>query len=214
MHMSDGLLDLTWVIITWMVTILVLGWAFYKVNKKVPEEKIPLFMVLTAGIFVAQMLNFPIVGGTSGHLVGGTLMAIFMGVPLAVIGMSIILVIQLLFGDGGITALGGNILNMGIIGPISGYLIYKYTKKVIKGKPGHLVGAFIGSWISVTLASLACGIELGLSSIFMYGVEATVPAMLSWHVIIGLGEAIITTIIISITLKLRPDLLEVEAESE
>ncbi|MHA1755016.1 MAG: energy-coupling factor ABC transporter permease, partial [Candidatus Odinarchaeia archaeon] len=195
MHLPDGFLDLTLSLAMFIIAVLFWIPSFYKTNKSITQKNIPLMGILTAGVFAAQMLNFPIIGGTSGHLLGGTLIAVFLGPYAAVVSMTIILLIQaLLFGDGGLTALGANTFNMGIIAVFIGFGIYYLLRKYIKGEKGMLTGIFIASWISVILASIACGVELGLSSIFPYGLEITIPAMTFWHIIIGFGEGLISLV--------------------
>ncbi len=208
MHIPDGFLDAALSISMFILAALAWAPSFYKANKNISEKNIPLMAVLTAGVFAAQMLNFPIIGGTSGHLIGATLIAVFLGPFPAVVSLTIILLIQgLVFGDGGLTALGANSFNMAVIAVFSGFLVYALIRKLIPGDKGVITGVFIGSWISVILAALACGLEIGLSSIFPYGVEVTVPAMLFWHVIIAFGEALISSAIVAVVLKTNSSLI-------
>ncbi|MEM2906891.1 MAG: energy-coupling factor ABC transporter permease [Candidatus Odinarchaeota archaeon] len=208
MHIPDGFLDITLSIIMFVLAALIWAPSFYKTNKNINEKNIPLMAVLTAGVFAAQMLNFPIIGGTSGHLIGATLIAVFMGPYPAVVSMTIILLIQgLVFGDGGLTAFGANSFNMAIIAVFTGFIAYSLIRKYVKGQIGIITGVFAGSWLSVFIAALACGLEIGASSIFPYGVEITVPAMLFWHVIIAFGEAIISTAVVGVVLKTSPELI-------
>jgi len=208
MHIPDGFLDIILSIV--MFALAALFWipSFYKANKNISERNIPLMAVLTAGVFAAQMLNFPIIGGTSGHLIGATLIAVFLGPYPAVVSMTIILLIQgLVFGDGGLTAFGANSFNMAIIAVFTGFIVYAAVRKYVQGEKGIITGVFIGSWISVLTAALACGLEIGVSSIFPYGVEVTLPAMLFWHVIIAFGEAIISSTVVGVVLRTNPGLL-------
>lgn len=209
-HIPDGFLDLPICVIMYAISLVFWIPAFRKARRVLGEKHIPLMSMLTAGVFAAQMLNFPIVGGTSGHLVGGTLIAIFLGPYAAIICITIILVIQaLLFGDGGLTALGANVFNMGIVAALS-YYVYIAVTRIISGRRGVLTGAFIASWFAVVAGAVSCGIEVGLSSTFQPygGIVTTVPAMAFWHVIIGVGEALITMSILAYTLKVKPNLLE------
>ncbi len=158
------------------------------------------------------MLNFPVVIGTSGHIVGGTLIAIFLGPYATIISQTIILVIQaFLFSDGGITALGANVFNMGVVSALS-YYVYTAIRMGVHGKEGLITATSIASWASTVLGAVACGFELGVSSTFQPygGVAMTVPIMALWHALIGLGEAFITSSIVTYTVKVRPDLLELE----
>jgi cobalt/nickel transport system permease protein len=210
MHIPDGYLDPTQIIVFAVISAAFIILGLFQAKKYLTTKTIPLFAVLTAGVFAFQLLNFPIVGGTSGHLVGGVLLGVFLGPFGALISMSIILTIQaFLFADGGVTALGANIFNMGIIGGFLGYYIYLGIRKLVgRGHWGIRVGAAIASYLSIVLAALACGLQIGWSYTFPYGIQYTVPAMVGWHLIIGLGEAIITVIVIEYIIRVRPDLLE------
>ncbi|MFX1485977.1 MAG: energy-coupling factor ABC transporter permease [Promethearchaeota archaeon] len=212
MHIPDGFLDLALSATLYAVSIAFWVISFYKSNKTMTPKTVPLMAVLTAGVFAAQMLNFPIIGGTSGHLLGGTLLSVFLGPFSAIVGMTIILVIQgVIFGDGGLTALGANSFNMGIMTVFVGFAVYYFVRKLAKSKLGIMSGVFAGAWISVMIASAICGIELGISSIFPYGVEVTVPAMLFWHILIGFGEGVISVVVVGTMMETQPDLLpEVE----
>lgn len=201
--------------------------AFRKVNKVIEDRHIPLLAVLTSAIFAAQMINWPVgPGGTTAHLVGGTLIAIFLGAYGGLISMTVILLIQaLLFGDGGITALGANIWNMGVVDCFIGYYLYKAISKALGDTPrGKILGAFFGGWIGITLAAFFCGLEIGISTIFPYDLAVTItipfivpfkisvpiaiPVMTIYHGILGTIEGFITAFVVGYTLKARPDLLE------
>ncbi len=206
MHIPDGFLNTP----TWSTLYAVSGGtlavAFKKVKKMLQDKTIPLMGVISAFIFAAQMLNFPVAGGTSGHLIGGVLAAILLGPWAGIIVISAVLVIQcLLFQDGGITALGANIFNMGIIGSGLGYVIYDRIRKLIPDNKGILTGTAIASWLTVVIASFACALELGFSGLVKF--KVVIPAMVGVHILIGIGEAIITVLVIGIILKLRPDLI-------
>ncbi|MEM3587092.1 MAG: energy-coupling factor ABC transporter permease [Candidatus Jordarchaeaceae archaeon] len=210
MHIPDGYLDTTQIIVFTAISAVFIILGILQAKKHLSTKTIPLFAVLTAGVFAFQLINFPIVGGTSGHLVGGVLLGVFLGPLGALLSMSIILTIQaFVFADGGVTALGANIFNMGIIGGFAGYYIYLGIRKLIgRGHWGIRIGAAVASYISIVLAALACGLQIGWSYTFPYGIQYTVPAMVGWHLIIGLGEAIITVIVIEYVIRVRPDLLE------
>ena len=206
MHIPDGFLNTPAWSTLYAVSGGTLAVAFKKVKKMLQDKTIPLMGVISAFIFAAQMLNFPVAGGTSGHLIGGVLAAVLLGPWAGIIVISAVLVIQcLLFQDGGITALGANIFNMGIIGSGLGYLIYDRIRKLIPDNKGVLTGAAIASWLAVVIASFACALELGFSGLVKF--KVVIPAMVGVHTLIGIGEAIITVLVIGIILKLRPDLI-------
>ena len=166
--------------------------------------------VLAAFIFAAQMLNFPIVGGTSGHLIGAALAAILLGPWAAVLIMSCVLIAQcLIFQDGGLLALGANIFNMGIVASFSAHFLYRLSTSVLgDNKRGRLVGGFMAAWVSVLLASVVCAIELAISGASPWAV--TLPAMAGIHALIGIGEGIITGVALSLVLVTRADLMQLQ----
>jgi cobalt/nickel transport system permease protein len=153
------------------------------------------------------MLNFPIIGGTSGHLIGAALAAILLGPWAAVLIMTCVLIAQsLIFQDGGLLALGANILNMGIVASISGYYLYRLITGIMgTTRQGILFGSFIAAWGSVVFASIACAIELWVSGIVP--IHVVLPAMAGWHAIIGIGEGLITVAVLSLVMATRADLL-------
>ena len=221
MHIPDGLLDPATLIILWIVTILVMILGYFKMGKvfeKEDSEKlIPYIGVLAATIFAFQFVNYPVPGGTSGHLIGGTLVAVILGPWASVIILFLVLVIQSLFGDGGILALGANTFNMGIIGGIVGFYIVVFIVKIlnktsIKKEMKVTIATAIGSYIAIILASFMCGIELGLAGAIPVGIA--IPAMIYWHILIGIGEAIISALIVFYIYKVKPDLITTESYME
>lgn len=215
MHIPDGLMDPTVSAIGWIEFLVVLGAVLLLAGNRVKEKNLPRVAVLSAGIFVAQMLNFPVGGGTTGHLVGGALFAIIAGPTVAVIGMTVVLLIQaLMFGDGGITALGLNALNMAVIAPLTGWGVYTLLKTMTEkgGRSSAASGFVVGAaaWASVFVAAAACAAELAVSyavSSGAYGIAATVsvPAMLGMHAVIGVGEGIITAGVLAYLWSVLPD---------
>ncbi len=212
MHIGEGLLDLKILIPIWII---VLGYgaiSLLRIRKSVKTDQVPIISVITAMVFAFQMLNFPILAGTSGHLIGFVLMAIFFSPSTAFIMISVVLVIQaFLFADGGIIALGANMFNMGIA-TLLGYFIYwiirkKFSKNENKDKNTKplLIAAFFGAYFSVIFASIICGIEIGISDNFPIGIEKTIPAMLGYHALIGIGEGLITMMVVSFFQKYAPE---------
>lgn len=209
MHIPDGLMAPLILALGWLLAIPILYIVNRRLNGTMDEKNIPLMAVLAAGIFVAQMLNFPIGGGTTGHLVGAALAAILLGPLAGIVVITTILMIQcLLFGDGGLVALGLNIFNMAIIGVLVGW--YSYTKIPLKDERFRTI---IASWLSVVIVSLVCAIELAASYSLTggdYGIKASIafPTMLGYHVLIGIGEGIITTGVIAYLAKTSPEMLK------
>jgi cobalt/nickel transport system permease protein len=208
MHIPDGFLSPEVFSVMFLLMLIFWTFSFRKANKVLQEKYVPFLALLAAGIFAAQMLNFPIVGGTSGHLMGAALAAILLGPYGGIIVITVVLLIQtFLFGDGGVTAIGANVFNMGVIGAFVGYCIYQPIAHVIKGKLGISMGAFLASWTSIVVAAVAAGLELGASGTIPYGVA--VPAMAFWHIMIGVGEGLITVAVIIYILRVKPELFEI-----
>jgi cobalt/nickel transport system permease protein len=167
---------------------------------------VPLMGIMSAFIFAAQMINFPVLGGTSGHLFGGVLAAILLGPYAGAVVLTCVLIFQcLVFQDGGLLALGANILNMAVIGTLGGYFIFSVVNQMNSGKKGFLIAAAIAAWFSVVLAASFCALELSISGISPLGV--VLPAMAGIHALIGVGEAVVTVAVLSFILKVRPDLI-------
>jgi cobalt/nickel transport system permease protein len=210
MHLPDGLILLTIAIPTFIITLLFWVISFKKI--KLTEQQVPLMGLLTALFFAAMMINIPLIGPTTAHLLGGAVIGLILGPFAGLISMSIILVMQaLLFGDGGLVVLGANVLNIGIIGVFIPCIIFIVLNKLFKPKMGRSLFAiiFISAFFGDLLAAIAAGIEVGLSPISpWYGLNVAVPFMVLNHSIIGAIEGIVTVILIMTLLKLRPDVME------
>jgi cobalt/nickel transport system permease protein len=205
MHIPDGFLSAQTWIPAWIVSAAGIGYSLKRATRVVKDRLIPLMGVMAAFIFAAQMLNFPVMAGTSGHLLGGVLASVLLGPHAGVIVIAVVLLVQcLVFQDGGLTALGANIFNMGMIGSIAAYYIFRFLLTVL-GKERFLVAVAVAAWFSVVLASSACAFELALSG--TSPIAIALPAMAGVHALIGIGEAAITVLIVSFVLKTRPDLL-------
>jgi cobalt/nickel transport system permease protein len=158
--------------------------------KKSAEKKIQQLAVVAAFIFAAQMVNFPVANGTSGHLLGGVLAAMVLGPWLGMIALAVVLTVQAaIFSDGGLIALGANVFNMAVLGTIGGYYIYLLCLKYLKNKTWAVA---LAAWLSVILASAACSFELAFSG--TVSLNLVLPAMFFVHALIGLGEALITVL--------------------
>ena len=207
MHIPDGLVSGPINIATYVASAAVCGLAVVRANRTIGERQIPLLGVTAAFVFAAQMLNFPIAGGTSGHFLGAVLAAVLLGPLNACLIMALVLAIQcLFFGDGGLTALGTNIFNMGIVGGIVCYWLFRTLKFVLPKTRGYFLAAVaIASWSSVVLGSAVCALELAFSG--TSPLKIALPAMVGIHTLIGLGEAVITVVVVSVVLASRPDLV-------
>jgi cobalt/nickel transport system permease protein len=205
MHLPDGFLNPTVFVSGWVLAMGTLTYALKKTRQVLKDKMIPLMGVMAAFIFAAQMLNFPVLGGTSGHLLGGILAAVTLGPYAGFIVLSLVLIVQcLVFQDGGITALGANIVNMGLVGTLISYYIYVVLKKTLF-KNNIVPAVFISAWLSVVMASAMCAAELSFSGTSPF--KVVFPAMVFVHVFIGIGEALITTLVVKFILRVRPDLI-------
>jgi cobalt/nickel transport system permease protein len=209
MHIPDGFLSPSVFVAGFVVTIIFWAISFKKI--KLTDRQVPIMGLLTALFFAAMMMNYPIVGGTTAHLLGGASLGLILGPFAGCISVTIILVLQaLLFGDGGLTALGANVLNMGVIGVFVPCALFLLMNKFVKGAgKAFYVLVFVSAFVGDVLAAIAAGTELGLSQpIFQYGLSVAVPAMAINHSIIGAAEGIVTMVLIGTLLKLRPDVLQ------
>lgn len=211
LHIPDGFLNLIISLLFWAITAITVGIAISKTNKSLGEKQIPLMGVMAAFIFAAQMLNFPVAGGTSGHFLGGALAAIVLGPWAAILVMTAVIAVQgLLFQDGGLLVMGANIFNMGILTAVIGYGLYRAAARRSKGTRYAVAG--IGAWIAVLAAALVTSLQLWLSGTSQ--LQIVLPAMLGVHVLIGIGEAIITVAALTFIEQTRPDLLSEKATAE
>jgi cobalt/nickel transport system permease protein len=210
MHIPDGFISTPVAVAGIAVAAGSVTYAVKATNKKMGEKQVPLMGVLAAFIFAAQMLNFPVAGGTSGHLVGAALAAILLGPSPALLVMTCVLMVQsLVFQDGGLLALGANIVNMGVIPCFVGYYLYRgIALPFRKRKLGVMVGGGVAAWFTVVIASVACAVELAISG--TVPLRVALPAMAGVHAVIGIGEGFITAAVLALVLATRADLLELQ----
>lgn len=209
MHVPDGFLDAPTSIATGAAAAVAVGVSLRGARRELDDRTTPLTGLVAAFVFAVQMLNFPVGAGTSGHLLGGTLAAILVGPWTAVLGMTVVLGVQaLFFADGGITALGTNVLLMGVITVVVGWAVFRLVQRVLPRRPGSAVPAsFVAAAISVPASAL------GFVGLYLVGGTAAIPmsaltvSMLGWHVLIGVGEAAITALTVGSVLAVRPDLV-------
>jgi cobalt/nickel transport system permease protein len=178
-----------------------------RASRELEERQVPLLGVTAAFVFAAQMLNFPVAGGTSGHFLGAALAAVLLGPWLAALVLSVVLIVQaFVFADGGITALGANVLNMGVIGGLAvGGLMVAARRVLPQSRAALLAVSGIGAWLAVVAGAAACSVELAISGTVPLG--TVLPAMLGVHALIGAGEAVITVAAVSAVLSTRPDVV-------
>jgi cobalt/nickel transport system permease protein len=204
MHIPDAFIPLDQAAVYWIIALIFIVLALRWANREMTDDKIPLVAVLAAGIFAIQAFNLPVGMGTSGHLVGGALAAIVLGSPYAAVFiLTLVLIIQgVVFGDGGITTMGANIINMGVIGGFVGYYGFTSLKSLI-GNP--YLSAGIAAWFACLIPALACSVELFLAGTFP--LVAGMTTMGVYHAAIGVIEAVITAIALFLIANARPDLV-------
>jgi cobalt/nickel transport system permease protein len=205
MHILDSMMDAKTAIITTALAAGGLGLALRQARIDLPPRRVPLMGLAAAFVFAAQTLNFPVIAGTSGHLVGAVLAAVLLGPSAAIVVISAVLIVQcLMFSDGGVTALGANIFNMAIIGCAAGYAIYLPLTRLFKGRRGQIVAASFAAWCTVVLAAVACAAEISAAGQASW--SKALPAMACIHMLIGVGEGLITAIVLVSIARLRPEL--------
>ncbi len=209
MHIPDGLItnvpSIAAAMGMWIIFIAFLVWSWKKAKATYSRSITALLAISSAFVFAAQMINFPIAFGTSGHLVGGTFLTVLLGPYTAILSMTIVLLMQaFFFADGGILAFGMNAFNMAIIGGLSFFLIKLFTKGPA-GSRRFVPSVFVVSWLSVMAGALVTALEI--SPAFAGGIMVTVPSMLFYHAIIGLGEGAITAALISSIQRVQPAIM-------
>jgi len=206
LHAPDGIVSVPVAILMWIVTAGILALAVQRTNRTLDDRAIPLMGVMAAFIFAAQMVNFPILGGTSGHLLGGVLAAVLLGPWAGTLVMACVVAVQaLVFQDGGLLILGANIFNMGAVGTLGGYAMYKALCRILGGETkARIPAAGVAAWAAVMLGALSMSLQLIASGT----AEAIVvlPPMLGVHAVIGIGEAAITMAAIGFIAATRADL--------
>ncbi|NLG27243.1 MAG: cobalamin biosynthesis protein CbiM [Chloroflexi bacterium] len=206
MHIPDGFVNLGTAVTTYAASAGAIAYSVKRTSAKLQERQVPLMGVMAAFVFAAQMINFRVAGGTSGHLLGGALVAILLGPWAGTLVITAVLAVQaFIFQDGGLLALGANVFNMAVVGVWSAWGIYRLITRLVAGRRGVLVGSVVSAWASVVIASLVAAIELAISGASPLSV--VLPAMGLVHMLIGIGEGLITTAVVSFVAATRKDLL-------
>jgi len=212
MHIPPGFLKPeVWIPMSGL-SVAAISYALKKSGEEIDDTRMPVMGVVASFIFAAQMVNFPVAGGTSGHLVGGVLVAALLGPSAAVVVLATVLIIQcFLFGDGGVLALGANLFNMGILGAAGGAAVYRLVCAVLPGAQGRVTAVAFAGWCSSVLAAIGCSGELAWSG--TVGWSAGFAAMTGVHLLIGLGEGLISALVFLAILRTRPDLVTAAGEA-
>ncbi|MEO8693723.1 MAG: energy-coupling factor ABC transporter permease [Acidimicrobiales bacterium] len=209
MHIPDGFINGGTSAGAGVVAVAALGVSVRRTAEILDEKQVPLAGVVSAFIFAVQMLNFPVAGGTSGHLLGGVLAAVLVGPYMGSLCVAVVLVVQaLLFADGGLSALGLNVINMALVTAFGGYLLYLGLRRVLPRTPsGVVLASGIAAGLGVILASFAFTFEYAIGGTGGAAVGTVGGAMIGVHALIGIGEGVITGLTVSSVLAVRPDLV-------
>ncbi|PSL52963.1 cobalt/nickel transport system permease protein [Saccharothrix carnea] len=209
MHMSDGLLNAPTSLLFVAVAVAGVGVALAKARGDLDDRTAPMAGLVAAFVFAAQMLNFPVLPGVSGHLLGGALAAILVGPWVGALCVTIVLVVQsLFFADGGVTALGANVTNMALVGTAVGYLTAVALRRLAaRNKGGLAVVAFVSALVNTVLASFGFVLEYAIGGQGGVAFGTVAAAVLGVHVLIGIGEGLITAVTVTAVAAARPDLV-------
>jgi cobalt/nickel transport system permease protein len=208
MHIPDGFINATTSLGAGAVTLGGIGVAVRRSAATLEDRQVPLAGLVAAFVFAAQMLNFPVAAGTSGHLIGAVLAAVLVGPWAGALCLSVVLLVQALFADGGLTALGLNILNLAFAAGLGGYAVFLGLRKVLpKTRRAVVLSVGVASGLSVVLAAIAFLVEYALGANVGVPFGTVAGAMVGVHLLIGIGEGVITAMTVSAVLSVRPDLV-------
>jgi cobalt/nickel transport system permease protein len=209
MHMPDGFIDLPVSIAAGAVAVGGVAWCVQGARRTLDERLAPMAGLTAAFIFAVQMLNFPVAAGTSGHLLGGALAAVLIGPYAGALAVTTVLIVQaLLFADGGLSALGLNVINMAFVTTVVAWLVFRGLLRVLpRTRTSVVVAGAVGALLSVPAAALAFTVEYAIGGTATFQVSEVLAAMVGVHVLIGIGEAAITAVTLSAVMAARPDLV-------
>jgi len=211
MHIPDAFIPITQGVVYWIIALVFIALALRWARNEMDEQRLPLIAVLAAGIFSLQSFNLPIAMGTSGHLVGGALAAIILGSPFAAVFiLTLVLVLQgVFFGDGGITTMGANIVNMGVIGGFVGFYTFRGLMSVTRNVS---ISGFAAAWLACLIPALACAFEMYFAGTFP--LREGLIAMGLYHAVIGIIEGFVTVVAIRFIVDARPDIVDFTIEAK
>jgi cobalt/nickel transport system permease protein len=208
-HIPDGFIDAPTSAAAGLVAVGGLAVCVRRSAAVLDERQIPLAGVVSAFVFAVQMINFPVASGTSGHLLGGVLAAVLVGPYLGAVCITVVLAVQsLLFADGGLSALGLNVVDMALVGALGGYVVFLGVRKLLPARdPSVVVAAGVAAGVGVVLASLVFALQYAIGGTGGASAGAVAAAMVGVHALIGIGEGVITALTVSAVLATRPDLV-------
>lgn len=209
MHAPDGFINAQVSAIAGVIAVIGIAICLRGARQQLDEKTAPLAGLVAVFVFAMQMINFPVAAGTSGHLLGGALAAILVGPYAGALAVSVVVLVQgLLFADGGLTALGINIINMGLVTAVVGWFVFRWSVKILgNSRPAVLTGAFLAGLVSVPMSALAFVLEYAVGGTGTAPVGTVALAMVGVHILIGIGEGIITALTVGAVYLARPDLV-------
>ncbi|GGO70981.1 energy-coupling factor ABC transporter permease [Nocardioides deserti] len=209
MHVPDGFLDAPTSVATGVVAAAAVGVALRRARTELDDRTAPMAGLVAAFVFAAQMINFPVGAGTSGHLMGGALAAVLVGPWTGLLCVSVVLVVQALFmADGGITALGTNVVLIGVVTALVGYVVFRALQAVLPHRLGTVAPtAAVAAFVSVPVAAAVFSLLFAIGGTAPVDAGKVLTAMLGWHVLIGIGEAVVTGLVVGAVVAVRPDLV-------
>lgn len=209
MHVPDGFLDAPTSVATGVVAAAAVGVALRRARTELDDRTAPMAGLVAAFVFAAQMINFPVGAGTSGHLMGGALAAVLVGPWTGLLCVSVVLVVQALFmADGGITALGTNVVLIGVVTALVGYVVFRALQAVLPRRLGTVAPtAAVAAFVSVPAAAAVFSLLFAMGGTAPVDAGKVLTAMLGWHVLIGIGEAVVTGLVVGAVVAVRPDLV-------
>lgn len=209
MHIPDGFIDAPTSVAAGAVAVGGVAVALRRAGQVLDDRRIPLAGLVSAFVFAGQMVNFPVAGGTSGHLMGGVLAAVLVGPALGAVCLAVVLAVQsLLFADGGLSALGLNVVNMALIGAVGGYAAFRLSTVVLPRRVGSVpLAAGVAAFVAVVASAAAFAGQYAVGGAGGASVGSVAAAMVGVHALIGIGEGVITAMVVSAVLAARPDLV-------
>jgi cobalt/nickel transport system permease protein len=209
MHIPDGFINVPTSVGFGAASAGSLWFSLRRAADYLDDRRVPLAGLVAAFVFAAQMVNFPVAAGTSGHLLGGVLAAVLVGPWLGSIVITVVLIVQaFVFSDGGLSALGLNVFNMAVVGALGGYLLYNLLRRLLPStRTGLTVAAGVAAGVSVVLAALAFSLEYAIGGAGGASAVTVTAAMVGVHLLIGIGEGLITALVVGAVLSARPDLV-------
>lgn len=209
MHVPDGFLDAPTSVATGVVAVAGIGMALVKARNELDDRTAPMAGLVATFVFAGQMVNFPVGAGTSGHLLGGALAAVLVGPWTAVLCLGVVVMVQAIFmADGGITALGTNMVLLSLAAAAFGWLVFVAVRAVLPKRPASVVpAAAVAAFLSVPLTAVVFTLLFAVGGMAPIPFDTLLTAMVSWHAVIGIGEAVITAFVVASVLASRPDLV-------